>query len=268
MTPDPLPQPGQPDDKVIGRISKATSPRIETTEYVIHKNPRISATKLGEYLVTDPSKQKTIVKNQKKAPKVIILRHTKTKLAFSKSLGSSGFDRNYLLERAAKIRAEFSDTDWQRQDNVLSADALEKLADVVDQMDVKDTEKISRPSNGWGGLEMNGVFISIEPTVVFSFQHRKATKIGAVILYCTKDDSKSLSKELNGNCAGDYVGALLLRLLEQKLSLAGIPLPSKCAVVDVFRSKVHMAPKSFKMLLRHADDACEMIRLRWDGIEV
>jgi hypothetical protein len=267
MIPEPLPNPQQdPSEKIVARITPSASPRIETDAYVIHRDPRISATKLGEYLVTDPSKQKTILKNQKKAPKSIILRHIKTKLAFSKSLGQDGFDANYLRERAAKIRTETLGTEWQQQDNELSADALEKLAGVVNQIEIKNARKILRPAGGWGGLEVNGVYVSIEPTLVFAFTHRQATKIGATILYCTKDDSRSLSKELSGNCAGDYVSVLLLKLIEQKLMGIGVPLRERCQIIDVFRSNVHIAPKSFKTLWHHIEDACEMIKSRWDGI--
>jgi hypothetical protein len=269
MTPEPLPSPLQdPSEKVVARITPAASPRIETERYVIHKFPRISATKLGEYLVSNASLQTAIAKNQKKAPKSIILRHRETRLAFSKSLEGSGFNQNYLKEKATQLRTAPFSTDWQQQNNAHSADALEKLASIAPGLEIGTVKKLHRPGAGWGGLEINGVTISIEPTIVFSFEHKKTTKVGAIILYCTKDDSKSLSKSLGDNCAGDYVGVLLLKLLEEKLSTVGVPLVSKCIVVDVFRSHFHYAPKSYKMLLRHVNDACAMIRSCWNDLEV
>jgi hypothetical protein len=65
-----------PTNPLTASLQNVSEPtRIETEKYVFHLVPRISATKLAEYVVADPSRKETIVKQAKCASKAIILHY-------------------------------------------------------------------------------------------------------------------------------------------------------------------------------------------------
>lgn len=251
----------QPTPEPLGRY-------IETEEFKLFKDPRISASKLGEYLVADESRKKTILKNAKKAPKAITLHYTKARNAFPDSFRSNGFSAASLARTAARLQQRDLPAGWEADENRLSADVLEKLSLIVEQIEFDGASKIARPKDGWGSLSIAGVNISVNLDCVFSMPYRGRTRTGAVILYTTKDSKMSLDKHLGDITAGDYVAAILLRLLEEKLSQIGPPLPQKCFVVDVHRGTIHQPCNRAKTLFKHINAACEGIASRWKDIKL
>ncbi|WP_367872820.1 hypothetical protein [Luteolibacter sp. Populi] len=241
---------------------------MSTDHYIIHPDSRISANKLGEFMVTNESRKLTILKESKKGKKAVILHYKKARAGFSGSFSPSGFLPEELINRSRAIEASRARNDWERDDNRMSAEALLKVAATAEEMQFSGAQRIRRPQEGWGGLALNGVRVSVQPDVVFSLTHRGRTKVGCAILYTTQEKAKGLDRKLGDHTAGDYVAALLLKLLETRLSHIGIPYPAKCFVMDVHRSHVYTAPARFKTLIHHIEDACKGIASRWDSIEV
>ncbi len=264
----PIKFPEEPFEKIIARIARVPSLRVETREFVYHRDPRISANKLGEFLITDECRKRTILKSSKKAKKAIVLHYSKTRIAFAQAFSSIGIDPKKLKSSAQHILASESTSKWEKEDNIRSANALELVAKITGKFQLKDAERIPRPEKGWNALQVNGVRVSVNPDIVFSLPHRGTTKVGAALLYTTKDETKSLGRCLGTNSAGDYVSTLLLMLLEARLANIGIPYPSACYVIDVHRGDVYTPPTRFKTLLKHIEAACEGIASRWDDIEV
>jgi hypothetical protein len=249
-------------------VAKPAVTRIETDRHVIHLEPRISATKLAEYLVSDPARQEKIVKDQKLGPKVIIIRYTRVRNAFADSFSSSGIDGSLLGARATEISRLESDNPWQQDDNIRSAEALRHLEEVAASIDCANATKIHRPADGWPALNINGVRVSVQPELVFSRAHRGITKLGAIILNTGKSESTSLARTNNRFTAGDYLTVLLYRMLDLRLATIGVPLHSRCFAIDVFRRATYSAPGSFKTLLRHIEAACRTIALQWPAVDI
>jgi len=245
-----------------------SGPYVETEKFKIFRDPRISANKLGEFLVSDESRKLTILKNSKKAPKAITIRYTKARDAFGKSFRPDGFSAQSLIRSATRLNANLtSKGTWQDEDNKLSADVLERLAALVEQIEIEGATKIARPKEGWGKLSIKGVNISVNLDCAFSFLYRGRTRTGAVVLYTTKDDKMSLNKNLGDNTAGDYVAAMVFRILEFKLAQFGSPLPQKCFIVDVHRGIIHQPSTRTKTLFKHIEAGCEGIASRWKDIK-
>lgn len=247
---------------------ESSSRFIETKEYKLFREPRISANKLGEYLVADESRKITILKNSKKAPKAITIHYTKARSAFPKSFRPDGFSSASLSKKATQLQNLIVPPGWEADENRLSSIVLEQLALVVDQIVISDASQLPRPKEGWGGLTIANVRISVNPDCVFTMPYRGQTRVGAVMLYTTKDDTKSLSRNLGDYAAGDYVAAILLRILEQNVSNSGKALPSKCFVVDVHRKQIYQPSTRAKTLFNHIDAACQGIASRWDDIRI
>lgn len=249
--------------------SRESATYVETEKFKIFRDPRISASKLGEFLVSDESRKLTILKNSKKAPKAITIRYAKAREAFAQSFQPDGFSAQSLIHSATKIIANLtSKGTWQDEDNKLSADVLEKLAVLVEQIEIEGATKIARPKEGWGNLSINGVNVSLNLDCAFSYQYRGRKRTGAVVLYTTKDDKMSLNKSLGDNTAGDYVAAMVFQFLESKMAQFGSPLPQKCFIVDVHREIIHQPSTRTKTLFKHIEAGCEGIASRWKDIKI
>ena len=53
---------------------------------------------------------------------------------------------------------------------------------------------------------------------------------------------------------------------EERLSHYGAPLHTKCCAVEIFRDEIHVAPSSYKTLIKNIEAACHVIALRWEGM--
>lgn len=251
---------------VANEIPNVAATRIETQSHVINLAPRISATKLAEYVVADPSRKETITRQAKRAPKAIMIPYTRVRNAFPNSLEPTGISAAFLNARSAEAEADTSKNPWQQDDNIRSAEALKRLAAIADQIECKNATRIHRPEGGWGPLMINGVRVSVQPELVFTMNHHGVRKIGAVILNTGKNENLSLARSAQKSTVGDYLTVLLLRMLEARLSSYGVPLHTRCYAIDIFRDKTYIAPKSYRTLLKHIEASCTMIALQWPTI--
>jgi hypothetical protein len=140
---------------------------------------------------------------------------------------------------------------------------LRKLADIAEKIDCKNAKKIHR---AWGPLKIEGVRVSVQPELVFASEHRGATKIGAVILNTGESENLSLARRAEKFCVGDYLAALVYRMLDSQWKAVGTPLHSRCYAVDIFRGKVYTAPSAHKTMLKHIEASCRAIALLWPTI--
>jgi hypothetical protein len=241
--------------------------QVETEEIIFHKEPRISANKLAEFVISDPSRQKAIIREAKFAKKVMIVRYKKVRTFIAHAFAGDHLDIDKLGHRADEIERENEVkgiSEWKRLDNTNSALALKKIAAIAPDLSWKNARIFY---GRFGNLEIDGVKVSVQPELVFLFEHRNITKMGAIILNTAKRDEKSLARSNGAYCVGDYLSSLLFQMLLAKAHKIGAPLNSKCYAVDVFREKIYTAPANYRMLNRNIEAAYEFIALRWSGIE-
>jgi hypothetical protein len=248
-------------------VSTSAPIRIETEHHIIHLHPRISATKLAEYVIADPSRQETIVKQAKRASKAILIPYTRVRHAFGEALSKHGLDPEFLKARAEEVESTESQNMWHQHDNVRSAEALRRLATLAPQIGCANVERIHRPADGWPALSISGVRVSVQPELVFVSEHRGVKKVGAAILNTGQSETLSLARGNGRSTVGDYLTVLVYRLLDQRLTALGVPLHTQCYAIDVFRDTIYTAPAACRTLLKHIDAACRMIALQWEGIE-
>jgi len=246
--------------------SDTTADRIETNTHVIHLKPRISAAKLAEYVVADPSRQETIVKNAKRAQKAIFFPYGQVRSALPRAFSPGGLRADFLQQRAAEVAVAPWDTDWKAADNKRSSDALKKLALIATDFKLTNAVLLPHPQTGSTALRIEGVRVSVWPEVIFSVAQRGLTKVGGIILNTGQNESLSLDRGNGRHTVADYLTVLLYRMLETHLKSEGTPSHTKCFAVDIFRSKIHAAPPSHKTLLNHLEAACRIIAMRWESI--
>ena len=253
---------------VISKIVRVPPPnKVETKTHVIHLTPRISAAKLAEYAVADHTRQETIAKDSKIARIVLTAPYTRVRSTIPKAFAGGKFEPDILLQRAIEIEASPGRTDWYKRDDRYSAEVLRKLAKIIPLLDLGAVRVIPRPKEGWGELIISGVRVSVNPEVVFTFQGRGITKMGAIILNTPQLDSGSLARKSGDYCSGQYLASLVHRMLGEKLISQGKPINGSCFAIDVWRDAFYSAPGTHITLNKQMAAACKMIALRWDTIK-
>jgi len=256
-------------DEFENSMSPATpqpSQLVESREIIFHREPRISANKLAEYVIADPSRQKTIIREAKFAKKLLIVPYSKTRTFIRHAFEANSLNIDKLAQRAEEIERENEAegiSEWQRNENANSALALRKLIPLAPELSWKDARILHEKL---GGMKIAGVKVSVQPELVFRFEHRNIPKVGAIILNTAKSDEKSLGRNNGGYCIGDYLSSLLFQMLLSKSPPVPAPLNSKCYAVDVFREQVYTAPANYRKLSKNLEAACEVIALRWPEI--
>jgi len=266
MIDDFISSPGAEPEKIIPPLSSGVAPVVEVEKIIIHHEPRISANKLAEYVTADPVRQMAIIRESKFAKKAVMIPYKKVRNFLGHAFAHDGLDIDKLTVRANEIRQETAISEWQSRDNSNSALALEKLVAIAPELAWKHARIFHARLIG---LEFSAVKVSVQPELVFCFEHRKITKAGGVILSTAKSDNKSLERGNGSHCVGHYLSSLLFQALSFKANQEriGMPLNTKCYAVDVWREKIYTAPGSYLTLNKHMQAACEVIAALWPKIQ-
>ena len=102
--------------------------------------------------------------------------------------------------------------------------------------------------------------------MVFLFLDRKVTKVGAILVHNSQDTP--LNKEQNKIRAGDYVSALLVKMIEDHLPHVGVPSAAHCSAIDSNLKQCFSAPAKVKTMFNHMTVACQMIKLMWESVPI
>jgi hypothetical protein len=219
-----------------------------------HQDPRISLNKLGEYLQATPTRRKGIVKDQKKPPGAgIVTRYRPVAVALREYFADPDLD--FLRRRIAMLRADNSGSDWQKEDRQLSAQALDRLLDMLEQIDLTGVKIIPFPADTQAALFIAGVKVSIRPDFLIVSQADPQVAVGAMKLSHNKQNA--LQKN---SC--EYVATLLARFVRETFQDAQIDL-KMCLSLATPLKIVASAPKAYKATSEAIDAACEEIAGRW-----
>lgn len=245
-------------------ISSSTPPRTKKAgNFRIHLDPRISANQLAQYVVSEPSKQESIVRNAKRMSKIKVANYQPARIAVSKSFDGNGLNADILSAEAERMETEIFFEPFEDACNKLSAASLRKLAPLVSGIDCQGV-KIPRPARAFDHLLMEDVRVSVQPEVVFSMVHRGATRFGGVMVNFSKGEASSLSRKSGKYTAGDYAAFLVFQMLALHFGQQGGPRYANCFAVDVYRDEIYSAPQSHVTMLKNVQAACRMIALQWN----
>jgi len=253
-------------------IQSDSGPEFQATEKItaaqqikVRPEPRISAKQLAEYLISDQSKQTTIIRDAKFAKTAIVVQYKKARSAIPHAFTVNCLDINELSRRADEIEREDTQNEWVQKDNARSAAALRLICQMGQHLNWKDAQRVHIREKY---LNIGGVIVSVCPELTFSFVHQNAKKCGGLILNTTQNDDRTMARK-SGNKyrMGDYLATLLFKLLLENAAKIGAPLNKKCMAVDIFRKEFYTAPASFQRLNRNIEDACGFIAARWPTIK-
>lgn len=220
----------------------------------IRIEPRISVSKLAEYMVATPARRRSIIRDQKHPLTFVAGRYSEVYKAVAECL-RRGYDVTPVHQAIERLYKAIPKTNWQAQDQQLSAEALEAFLTFVDEVDFGSLV-VTRSGDNAPLMRVAGVDVSVRPELQLRTGDSSALA-GAVKLYLSKlfpFDEK----------ASEYAGTVVHQYAHEVLGSAAAKIdPKNCYVIDIFARRVHVAPRTFKQRRKDVEAACEEIAQRW-----
>jgi len=221
---------------------------------------KLSVNKLGEYMTATPSRRKQIIKDQKRPSTFKVARYTDAREAIVNYLSSNMTDEATAGDKIEELITSGGHSDFQMQDRVLSADAIENFLDVSDEINLDGVTVEAGERFSEEALEIDDVSITMRPDALL-----KDEKTGEIVGCLKLHFPKSHPLDEKG-C--EYVATAMRHHLTENISTPSAVIPSKCYVVDVSTGKVRTAPKAYKRRMNDITAACEEISARWPRMTI
>lgn len=224
--------------------------------------PRISLNKLAEFLIqTNPVRRRSIINDQKNGNPPAAPRYRKAIDPICSFLKHGGDDPEIIYNKIDSLRSETSNSDWIKDDNEKTAQALEHFLSLASQLPLDDSLEYTPGDAQVEKLQLSGVEVSVKPDVIIKGTMRGNNIIGGIKLHFSVDHKKEL-----GDLGSSYVAALLREWLNHNCPNHYKVSYKHCYSIDVFPETVVSSPATYKRLINQAQAACEEITLRWDTI--
>lgn len=224
---------------------------------IIRNRPRISAPKIGEYIVVGPNRRERIVFDQKFPASFVVGTYKEAHTLARRALLARGEVSTALLQSAERLDQRPARSKYEADARRCSAQALRRLAKLYVSLGI-DGDGFTLTATLPTSVSIEGVKISVAPVVRVSKRSRGGQLTeGAVLLVFRKT---SALQELSGA----VVGEILRRSLVQ--AGVGAVTPSLCIVVDVFAGVVFRPPSRNKRLSDEIASACREIAVRWEAL--
>jgi hypothetical protein len=218
----------------------------------VHKEPRFSVNKLGEYMFATASRRKKIIEDQKYPNSFIVSGYKEAREAIVKYI-IKDYDTEILDDAIESISNSVLLKENEKENSIL---ALREIA----SMNLPDLSlyKKTRYKGDNTKIKIQGLDISVNPDIIL----RKGNKVGCIKLHVIKSEQNRLTKD-----ASSYVATLLQIFVDKHVVTDEEVSDLKiCLSVDCFSKTYEEAPKSVKRRLSNIDDACDEIVGRWDSI--
>lgn len=222
--------------------------------------PRISANKLGEYLVTPSATRRRRILLDQKAPSKVIVPCYRLADEPLVDFFTGGGTPQPVDRAVVRLRGDFSGSDWAIKDRKNTADALEAVLRLSPKLPFEGVTYVRGPDSP-PHLHIKGVNVSVAPNMLLRFEHRGVQCVGALKLHFTKSDDAALEQE-----GAEYVATLLHHWLTLHGPHGLKVMPSHCLSIDVFRGAVVSAPTATTRRMSNVTAACEEIAAHWEQL--
>jgi hypothetical protein len=212
-------------------------------------NPRISITKLAEYMVANPARRRSIVRDQKYPPTFKAAKFRDAYRAITEVLLSGG--------GASEVDVHIAALEKSAPKNPFGAECRRLC---IDALVAFKKFSLKGAFNGFAFapgmtkayVELGGVDVSARPDVLI-------TGSGALKIYLAK--TTPLTKDMRSKPgSASYAPAALHLWAETAFGTAS---HEQCLVADVFAGEVYDAPARHSTRRHDLEAACEEIAARW-----
>jgi len=223
-------------------------------EQIVRLHPRISANKLGEYLVSPPLRRRDIIEYQKYPRSFVGAYYEPARLAILGFL-LGRVDRVGMLGRMEALVSAEHESNYARHRANGCAEAVLRFLDLESRLDLQGMTPLHLPEHD--KLDVSGVDVSVYPDLVLEGRDQRGRpQYGALKLHFPKSHPHT-------EAAAEYVGTLLRVHAKAAIGERGRVREDACIVVDVFGDRVMSAPRGYIRRWRDIGAACEEIRKAW-----
>lgn len=219
----------------------------------MRRSPRFSLNALSEYLVASAARRRKLIEEQKHPKQFQVTYYGSAEEAIAEFLVMR--DRHVLDDALGRLRLESGLSEWERGRRVTCAEAIRAFAQIeslpFEHLNPRYGPKRPR------GLGIRALTVGVRPEVLLVSHEDPTHVVGAVKLYISK--SQPLS-----DARARFAGAILHRYVSDMYSRSAHY--KSCFVIDVFRRKIHTAPRTYKRHWQDVEAACSEIALWWDVI--
>jgi hypothetical protein len=226
-------------------------------EPTLREEPRFSVTKLAEYMVTNPARRTTLIREQIRPLAVRVVNYNDARRVLARFCSDPTRTPRQLQDSAGLLRDRAADPamdDFRRDCLKGSARAIEAFASVAYDVRVRGVIAMEGPRQG-ADVPISGVRVVIAPDICFLEKGSEA-RIGAAKLHYAR------TEPLN-NVALQYVASLIYYYLK---TLGESPRARTCLAIDVFTGQIEAAPKTLATHIRYVKSACQEIADRWPAL--
>lgn len=223
----------------------------------VRLHPRISANKLGEYLVSPPLRRQTIIENQKYPCTYIGAYYEDARAAIVDFIVGT-LDRGGLLRRIEEVVSGPHESTYAMHKAHGCAEAVLRFLDLEPRLDLLGMTAIVVDQHD--KLDVEGVDVSVWPDLVLEGTDDKDRPIvGALKLHFPKSHPQT-------EATGEYVATLLRMHAQLAMAHRGKVREEACIVVDVFAGQVRTAPRGYRRRWRDIGAACQEIKRVWPTV--
>lgn len=243
------------------------APSRRVGNFTIYTDAQVSTNQLAQFLVADSAKKERIVRDARRVSRIRVTNYNHARSAVTSSHTSDGITLQSLNAQIARLQANPGNDDADRTCLGLSIRALERMRPLLAGFDSAGT-RIVRPSRGFDHLGIEGVRVSVQPEVVFSYHARQRERLGAVLINFSSGAASSLAHVSGRYTAGNYAAYLIFEFLSLQFVGLGVPDFRSCFSVDIYRDQIHTAPAASVNTRRNVEAACRAIVALWNRFDL
>ncbi len=214
------------------------------------ESPRISVNKLSEYITALPNRRRTIVKQQKRPPTVIVPYYKEAEKIVVDYLVSFNGDEEWLSTKIQELSDKTVTSDWEETKRDICIEAVDSFVEFVSDLNFNGLRCVAGEPNP-EKLSIEGVQVSVRPEIYL--QDNGGNVKGCVKLVFGK--GRELSED-----EAKYTGTCLQRWMIEFFSVSE---HKSCFILDIFGGNCHIAPKAYKKRLSDIEAACQEISRAW-----
>lgn len=232
--------------------------------YGLHREPRLSANQLAEYLGASPTRRTTIIR-EAKFPKVVqVAFYREARLAVARCLCGSG-DLDHIwraIERLNERSAEPDASPWTIDDCRRSIEVLEAFARLSNELGLSRFE-FRIVSGTLPHLLIAGVSVSVSISATVHRTLRDGTRqVGGLTLFL----SKAMTEDAASPERAAVSALLCFMFAEERLNHLGVADHKLCLALDVAGGRVFPAPKGQARRRKDLEHACAEIARAWPTV--
>lgn len=219
------------------------------------KNPRLSANKMGEYLVVGPARRRRILYDAKFPNDAVVPYYQPAAEAIAQFIAGGMTDLGILEKKAKALGSENPSSVWHARRATGNIDALETFESMLDDINLMGA-KPTLGAHKANPITYQGVDVSVRPDVILESN----AGVGGLKLHFPKGNP------LNAVAAG-YVSAMIHEYVKQQLGDKGTASSKLCMVVDVASGKFFPGVTSTKARLKEVEAGCGEVAALWPSIQ-